>query len=146
MTDLTKTANALHSKIWPLVGQQIAERSDGDVATENALMNAAVARYAPLLLETPTEILGLIWGVHPDEAVKWREDIRATLAAAGSDPFDAFVEADSAPRAPVKLTPYPVIRQRDIARGCTPRTREEYAADCRARGNSEDAIAEALEG
>ena len=44
-------------------------------------MNHAVERYAPLLLATPVEILGLIWGLHPDEARQWQEGIAAALTA-----------------------------------------------------------------
>jgi hypothetical protein len=81
MTQLTPLARALHSKVWPLVANKAAERCE-TLAEENAYMNDAVARYAPLLLETPLEILGLIWGVHPDEAAIWREEIRVALEAA----------------------------------------------------------------
>jgi hypothetical protein len=79
MSKLTPLASALHSKVWPLVGNKCRERCE-TISAENAYMNEAVARYAPLLLETPVEVLGLIWGVHPDEATIWREDIRVALA------------------------------------------------------------------
>ena len=79
-TELTPLASALHGKIWPLVGRRASEQCE-TIAEENAFMNDAVARYAPLLLETPAEILGLIWGVHPDEARQWRDEIRAALKA-----------------------------------------------------------------
>jgi hypothetical protein len=84
MTQLTPLASALHSKVWPLVGNKATDRCETigceTIDEENAYMNSAVAHYAPLLLETPVEILGLIWGVHPDEATIWREEIRAALA------------------------------------------------------------------
>jgi len=81
MTNLTPLASALHAKIWPLVSAQAAEHCE-TIEAENKFMNTAVARYAPLLLETPVEILALIWGVHPSEAEIWREDIRSALAQA----------------------------------------------------------------
>lgn len=81
MTDLTPLAHALHSKVWPLVGRRAFEQCD-TIDAENRFMNHMVARYAPSLLETPMEILGLIWGVHPDEAKTWREGIRAALTEA----------------------------------------------------------------
>lgn len=80
MTDLTPLAIALHSKVWPLVGHKAAEQCE-TISDENAFMNRAVAHFAPLLLETPVEVLGAIWGVHPDEARAWREEIRSALAA-----------------------------------------------------------------
>ena len=82
MAELTPLAYALHSKIWPLVGHRAFETCDF-IAEENEFMNRVVARYAPLLLETPIEILGLVWGVHPSEAQEWRDGIRAALTASG---------------------------------------------------------------
>jgi hypothetical protein len=81
MTELTPLANVLHSKVWPLVGQRAFEQCE-TIAEENAFMNRAVARYAPFLLETPDEMLGLIWGVHPDTARNRKEAIRAALVEA----------------------------------------------------------------
>jgi len=78
MTELTPLAHALHSKIWPLVGRIASERCE-TIDEENDFMNGAVARYAPLLLETPLDILALIWGVHRDEAAEWLGEIRAAL-------------------------------------------------------------------
>jgi len=82
MTELCPLAYALHSKLWPFVGRRAFERCD-TIGEENAFMNRVVTLYAPLLLETPDEILGLIWGVHPDEAKSWRQGIGAALTAAG---------------------------------------------------------------
>jgi hypothetical protein len=82
MTELTPLASALHAKVWPLVAHTVAVEQCQTIDEENAYMNEAVARYAPLLLETPIEILGLIWGMHPSEAAIEREQIRAALEAA----------------------------------------------------------------
>ena len=81
MANLTPLAYTLHSQVWPLVGRKAFERCE-TIAEENAYMNRAVERYAPLLLDTPVEILGLIWGLHPDEARQWQEGIAAALIAA----------------------------------------------------------------
>lgn len=82
MTELTPLASALHSKVWPLVCQRAQLEQCETIAQEDAFMNQAVARYAPLLLETPDEILGLIWGVHPTEAKQCRAGIQAALTEA----------------------------------------------------------------
>jgi hypothetical protein len=79
MTTLTPLASALHSKIWPLVGKRCAEQCE-TIEAENAYMDIACQCYAPHLLNTPVEILALIWGVHVDEAAIWREEIRDALA------------------------------------------------------------------
>jgi hypothetical protein len=78
MSNLSPLASALHSKIWPLVGKKCVEQCE-TIDAENAYMNIAVECYAPHLLETPVEILALIWGVHVDEAILWREDIRTAI-------------------------------------------------------------------
>jgi hypothetical protein len=79
VTELTPLARALHSKVWPLVGSRAAECCE-TIAEENAYMNDAVPRYAPLLLETPPEILGLIWGISLNETIQCLKDIAAALA------------------------------------------------------------------
>jgi hypothetical protein len=81
MANLTPLAYTLTSKLWPLVGRKAFEYCD-TIAEEAAFMNHAVERYAPLLLATPVEILGLIWGLHPDEAKTWQQGIEAALIAA----------------------------------------------------------------
>jgi len=78
MTSLTPLASVLHSKVWPLVAKKCAEQCETMYA-ENSFMNEAVAAYAPSLLETPIEILALIWGVHPKEAIAWRNEVRIAL-------------------------------------------------------------------
>jgi hypothetical protein len=79
MTQLSPLASALHSKVWPLVGHRASEQCE-TIDDEYAFMNEAVERYAPHLLDTPVEILGVIWGVSVGEALIWREEIRAVLS------------------------------------------------------------------
>lgn len=81
MSDYTPLAHTLMCKLWPLIGQRAFEQCE-TLEEEAVYTNKMVARYAPLLLETPVEILGLIWGVHPSEATDWRDGIRAALEEA----------------------------------------------------------------
>jgi len=83
MTDLTPLASALHSKIWPLVSARCTEQCE-TIDEENAYMNRAVPQYAPGLLSTPADILGLIWGVSAIEADLWRVEIAEALHAHGA--------------------------------------------------------------
>jgi len=80
MTKLTPLANALHRKVWPFVMHRAQECET--IAEENAFMNCEVPRLAPHLANTPVIVLACVWGIHPDEATIWRDEIRIALRQA----------------------------------------------------------------
>lgn len=79
MTDLSPLASKLHEKIWPFVSGTTKERCE-TIAQENEMMNREVPTLAPLIVQTPVQILANIWGIHPADAEKWRQEIEAAIS------------------------------------------------------------------